>query len=123
MDWARRGAGIEESYHAIRRENTELSKQVSTWQAKFKTLQYVFGSDGSFSLAEFFIRTAYNLLLERVPVPPEVECHKLNPKDYQLIDYWYKHQWLSSSGDCITDIAGKVVLWLNLGRFPTRVQR
>jgi hypothetical protein len=81
---------------------------VSTWWAKFETLQYVFGSDGSFSLAKFFIRTVYNLLLEQVPVPPKVECHKLNPKDYQLIDYWYKHQWLSSSGDRITNIAGKV---------------
>lgn len=32
---------------------------------------------------------------------------KLNREDYQLVNYWYKHQWVSS-GDRITNIAGKV---------------
>ena len=32
---------------------------------------------------------------------------KLNADDYPLIDYWYKHQWVSSSGDRITEITGK----------------
>lgn len=108
MEWARRGAGVEEPHRALQRENAELSKQVFIWQAKFETLQYVFCSDGGFSLAEFFIRTAYNLLLDRVPAPPEAERHKLNHEDYKFIDYWYKHQWVSSSGDRIADITGKV---------------
>ncbi|PPQ94902.1 hypothetical protein CVT25_004370 [Psilocybe cyanescens] len=107
VDWARQGAAIEES-HRAQRENAELSKQVSTWRAKFETLQYVLGSYGGFALAEFFTRMAYNLLLARVPAPPEAERKKLNHEDYKQIDYRYKHQWVSSSGDRITDIAGRV---------------
>ena len=64
--------------------------------------------DSSFSFAELFIRTAYNLLLERVPAPPEAERPKLYHKDFEFIDYWYKHQWVSSSGDRVTDLSGKV---------------
>jgi hypothetical protein len=60
-----------------------------------------------FSFAELFIRTAYNLLLERVPNPPEAERPKLCHKDFQLIEYWYKHQWVSLSGDRVTDLSGK----------------
>jgi hypothetical protein len=60
------------------------------------------------SFAELFLRTAYNLLLERVPEPPEAECPKLHHEDFKLIDYWYKHQWVSSSGDRVTDLSGKV---------------
>lgn len=32
---------------------------------------------------------------------------KLNADNYPLIDYWYKHQWVSSSADRITEITGK----------------
>lgn len=52
-------------------------------------------------------RSAHNLLLEKIPAAPEAARKKLNPDDFPLIDYWYKHQWVSSSGDRITDITGK----------------
>jgi hypothetical protein len=64
--------------------------------------------DSSFSFAQLFIRTAYNLLLERVPAPSEAERSKLYQKDFKLIDYWYKHQLVSLSGDCVTNFSGKV---------------
>lgn len=32
---------IEEAHRALQRENAALSKQVSIWQIKFETLQYV----------------------------------------------------------------------------------
>jgi hypothetical protein len=64
--------------------------------------------DSSFSFAELSIRTIYNLLLERVPAPPEAEHPKLHQKDFELIDYWYKHQWVLLLGDCVTDLFGKV---------------
>ena len=62
----------------------------------------------SFSFAELFIRSAYNLLLDRVPAPPEAERPKLNPKDFELIRYWYKQQWVSPPEDRVTDLSGKV---------------
>ena len=62
----------------------------------------------SFSFAELFIRSAYNLLLDRVPAPPEAEHPKLNPKDFELICYWYKQQWVSPPQDCVTNLSGKV---------------
>ena len=32
---------------------------------------------------------------------------KLNHKDYAQIDYWYKHQWVSSSNNRVTDLVDK----------------
>lgn len=55
------------------------------------------------------MRSAYNLLLERVPAPPEAERPRLNPDDFKQIDYWYKHQWLAVSGDRVTNIPAKPV--------------
>ena len=52
-------------------------------------------------------RSAYNSLLERIPTAPEAARKKLNPDDFPLIDYWYKRQWISSSGDRATDVTGK----------------
>ena len=46
MSWARHGANTSEDI--LRRENMELSKQVSILQAKFETLQYVLLSIGRF---------------------------------------------------------------------------
>ncbi|KJA27563.1 hypothetical protein HYPSUDRAFT_197768 [Hypholoma sublateritium FD-334 SS-4] len=60
------------------------------WKAKFETLQ-----------------AAYNLLLDRVPGLPEAQRQKLDPNDYKFIDYWFKHQWVASAGDRVTDITGK----------------
>ncbi|KAF9470603.1 hypothetical protein BDN70DRAFT_901973 [Pholiota conissans] len=89
-DQARRSSGIEERCYALQRENLDLNKQLAVWKAKFETIQ-----------------TAYSLLLERVPEASNIQHRKLNPEDYKLIDYWYKHQWMSSSGDRITEISGK----------------
>ncbi|KJA23318.1 hypothetical protein HYPSUDRAFT_201597 [Hypholoma sublateritium FD-334 SS-4] len=89
-NWARRGMAVEEARRALQQENAELVKQVSTWQIKFETLQ-----------------TAYNLLLERVPAPPEAARQKLQPEDYKNIDYWYKHQWVSMSANRVTEISAK----------------
>lgn len=46
-------------------------------------------------------------MLERVPPPPEAARQKLQPDDYKLIDYWYRHQWVSASANRITDISAK----------------
>ena len=46
-------------------------------------------------------------MLERVPATPEVQRPKLDPNDYKFIDYWFRHQWVASSGDRVTDITGK----------------
>ncbi|KJA21039.1 hypothetical protein HYPSUDRAFT_203235 [Hypholoma sublateritium FD-334 SS-4] len=90
-DWARRRVGIEGVQRNLQQENVELTKQIFVWKAKFETLQ-----------------SAYNLLLERIPsFSPEVALKKLNPDDYPLIDYWFKCQWVSSSGDRVTKITGK----------------
>lgn len=35
MNWARRGAAIEEAHRALQQENTELAKQVSTCVSEF----------------------------------------------------------------------------------------
>ncbi|PPQ93982.1 hypothetical protein CVT25_012945 [Psilocybe cyanescens] len=56
VDWAQQGATIEDSHCTPKQENIELSKQVSTWQAKFETLQM-----------------AYSLLLAQVPASPQME--------------------------------------------------
>ena len=53
-------------------------------------------------------RSAYNLLLERVPAPPEAERKRLLPDDHKAIDYWYRHQWTSASAsNRITEISSK----------------
>ncbi|KJA17629.1 hypothetical protein HYPSUDRAFT_206092 [Hypholoma sublateritium FD-334 SS-4] len=90
VDWARRGLITEEAHRALQQQNDELFKENNVWRAKFETLQ-----------------AAYNLLLERVPAPPEAQRQKLDPNDYKFIDYWFRHQWVASSGDRVTDITGK----------------
>ena len=56
---------------------------------------------------DLFPRSAYNLLLERVPAPPEAERKKLHPDDHKSIDYWYRHQWTSASGNRVAEISTK----------------
>lgn len=46
-------------------------------------------------------------MLERVPAPPEAERKKLQPDDYKSINYWYRHQWVSATGNRVTDISTK----------------
>lgn len=109
MNWARRGVAVEDANRTLRQENSELAKQVSVWQIKFETLQYVSASLQFLrTITNFSVRIAYNLLLERVPAPLEAERKKLQPEDYVSIDYWYKHQWVSSSGNRVMDISAKV---------------
>ena len=59
------------------------------------------------SATELFYRNAYNLLLQRVPEHSAVEPAKLSHKDFPLIDYWFKQQWVSSSGNRVADLVEK----------------
>lgn len=36
-----------------------------------------------------------------------MQRQKLDPNDYKFIDYWFRHQWVASLGDRVTDITGK----------------
>lgn len=62
----------------------------------------------TFSFRLISIRAAYNLLLEQVPAPVEAECKRFKPEDYKLINFWYKHQWISASANRVTDISAKI---------------
>lgn len=106
LDWPRQGTVYEKPRHVLERENAELLKQTMVWKAKFETLQYVWQYYFCTHLIDN-TRSAYNLLLDRVPIHTEAERPKLNHEDFKQIDYWFRHQWVSASADRIMDLPAK----------------